>query len=155
MLKNIGSAIGVGFAWFLFGAFIGLIVFEGLVDPDGKIADIWPAVLGYPGFFGGITFFTLTRVFEHRRLHEVSLSRAAIWGALSGPLLMALFLLGITTGILGDFKGDRIPWPGIARVTGLMVPVFAIAGWFSVWMARQVAAPPGTRSAGRPQLKIG
>ena len=147
MLKNIGSAIGVGFAWFLFAAFIALIVFEGLVDPDGKIADIWPAVLGYPAFFGGVTFFTLTRILERgRRLHDVSLSRAAVWGALSGPLLMALFLTGIATGVLGDFKGDRIPWPGIAQVTALMVPAFAIAGWFSVWMARQVAAPHGTRA---------
>lgn len=146
MLKNIRGAIGLGLAWFLTGAFIGLIVFEGLVDPDGKIADIWPAVLGYPGFFGGVTFFTLTRILERRRLHEVSLFRGAVWGALSGPLLMALFLLGMATGVLGDFKGDRIPWFGIALITGIMVPAFAIAGWFSVWMAKQVAAPPGTRA---------
>ena len=147
MLKTIGGAIGVGLAWFFIAAFIALIVFEGLVDPDGKIADIWPAVLGYPAFFGGLTFFTLTRIFERgRRLHELSLSRAAIWGALSGPVLTALFVLGMTTGVLGDFKGDRVPWLGITQVTGLMIPVFAIAGCFSAWMARQVAAPPGTRA---------
>jgi hypothetical protein len=147
VLKNIGVAIGVGLYWFLIGSFIGFIVFEGFVDPDGKIADIWPAVLGYPGFFGGVTFYTLTRIVERRRLHEVSYLRAAIWGALSGPLLMALFLLGMTTGILGDFRGDRIPWTGLAQATGMMVPAFAMAGWFSVWMAKQVAAPPGTRAA--------
>ena len=147
MLKSIGSAIGVGFAWFIVAVFIALIVFEGLVDPDGKIADIWPAVLGYPAFFGGLTFFALTRVFERgRRLHEVSYSRAAIWGAMSGPVLIALFVLGLATGVLGDFKGDRIPWLGIAQVTGIMVPTFAFAGWLSAWMARQVAAPPGTRA---------
>ena len=147
MLKNIGSAIGVGLYWFLIGSFIGFIVFEGFVDPDGKIADIWPAVLGYPGFFGGVTFYTLTRIVERRRLHEVSYFRAAIWGALSGPLLVALFLVGMTTGIVADFKGDRIPWSGFAQATAVMVPAFAIAGWFSVWMAKQVAAPPGTRAA--------
>ena len=147
MLKSIRNAIGLGLAWFLVGAFIGLIVFEGLVDPDGKIADIWPAVLGYPGFFGGVVFYTLTRVLERgRRLHEVSFSRAAIWGALSAPLMVGAFVLGIGTGILGDFKGDRVPWLGIVQVTGAMVPAFAIAGWLSVWMARQVAAPPGTRA---------
>ena len=147
MLKNIGGAIGLGLAWFLVGAFIGLMVFEGLVDPDGKIADIWPAVLGYPGFFGGVTFFALTRILERgRKFHEVSLSRAATWGALSGPLLMALFVLGMATGVLGDFKGDRIPWLGIAQVTGLMVPAFAIAGCFSVWMAKRVAASHGTNA---------
>jgi len=148
MLKNIGTAIGLGLAWFLIAAFIALIVFEGLVDPDGKIADIWPAVLGYPAFFGGLTFFTLTRILERgQRLHELPLSRAAVWGALSGPVLVALFMLGMTTGVLGDFKADRIPWKGIAQVTVIMVPVFAIAGSFSVWMARQVAAPHGSRAA--------
>jgi hypothetical protein len=147
MLKSIGSAIGLGLAWFLVAAFIALIVFEGLVDPDGKIADIWPAVLGYPAFFGGLTFFTLVRMLERsRRLHEVSLPRAATWGALSGPVLMALFVLGMATGVLGDFKGDRIPWLGMAQVTGIMVPAFAVAGCLSVWMARQIEAPPGTRA---------
>jgi hypothetical protein len=147
MLKSIRNAIGVGLAWFFIGAFIGLIVFEGLVDPDGKIADIWPAVLGYPGFLGGVTFFALTRILERgRKLHELSYSRAAICGALSGPVWMALFVLGVATGALADFKGDRVPWVGIAQVTGIMVPAFAFLGWCSAWMARQIAAPPGTRA---------
>ena len=147
MLKNIRNAIGVGFAWFLVGAFIGLIVFEGLVDPDGKIADIWPAVLGYPGFFGGVAFYMLTRILERgRKLHEVPLSRAAIWGALSAPLLTGTFLLGVTSTILGDFKGDRIPWFEFAAGTGVMIPAFAIAGCLSVWIAKNVEAPPGTRA---------
>ena len=37
MLKNIGGAFVLGPAWFFIEAFIALIVFEGLVDPDGKI----------------------------------------------------------------------------------------------------------------------
>lgn len=146
MLKNIAAGLGLGLCWFLAGAFIGLIVFEGFVDPDGKIADIWPAVLGYPGFFGGVTFFALTRLFERRRLHRVSFSHAAIWGALSAPLLTGTFLLGMTTGILGNFKGDRIPWSEFGWGTGLMIPAFAVAGCLSVWMARNVEAPPGTRA---------
>ena len=147
MLKNIRNAFGLALGWFLVAAFIALIVFEGLVDPDGRIADIWPAVLGYPAFFGGLIFFALTRIFERgRTLHDVSVSRGAILGTLSGPVLMALFALGMTTGVLGDFKGDRIPWLGMAQATGLMVPAFAILGWGSVWMAKQIAAPPGTRA---------
>ncbi len=150
MLKNIGGAIGLGLYWFLIGVFIALIVFEGLVDPDGKIADIWPAVLGYPGFFGGVTFFTLTRLLERgRKLHQVPLPRAALWGALSSPVLMTVFVAGVTSGILGDFKGDRVPWPAIAQTTGLMAVAFAIAGSISAWMARQVAAPHGTRADAR------
>lgn len=139
MLKSIGSAIGLGLVWFLAGAFIGLVVFEGLVDPDGKIVDIWPAVLGYPGFFGGVTFFTVSRILDRRRrLHEVPVARAAVWGALSGPVLTALFVLGMTTGVLGDFEGNRTPWLGIAQATGIMIPAFALAGCSSVWMAKRV-----------------
>ena len=138
MLKNIGGAIGLGLMWFLAGAFIALIVFEGLVDPDGKIVDIWPAVLGYPGFFGGVTFFTLTRIFERRLpFHQVPLPRAVLWGALSGPVLMALFLLAIKMD-LANFHGGQTPWLGLAKGTGLLIPAFAIAGCFSVWMTKRV-----------------
>lgn len=145
MLKSIGSAIGLGLYWFLIGTFIGFTVFEGLIDPDGKIADVWPAVLGLPAFFGGVTFFTMTRILKrHGRLHELSLSRGAVCGALTAPVLSAMFVLGMTTGVLGDFKGNRTPWLGIAQVTGIMIPAFTIAGCFSVWMAKQVAASHGT-----------
>jgi hypothetical protein len=138
-LKTIGGAFGLGLGWMFAGAFIGLMVFEGLVDPDGKIADVWIAVLGIPAFFGGVLFFTLLRAFElRRRFHEVALPRAAVWGALSGPLLMGLFLLGMVTGWLGDFEGNRIPWAGLAGLTALMIPAFAAAGSFSVWFARSV-----------------
>jgi hypothetical protein len=147
MLKHIRDAIGLGFAWFLIGSFIGLIVFEGLVDPDGKIVDIWPAALGYPAFFGGAIFLVLTRVLgRHPKLHQVSSLEAVVLGALSAPLLVGTFVAGIVTGIFGDFKGDRVPWLGIAQITGLMIPSFALAAWTSVWMARQVEAKPGTRA---------
>lgn len=147
MLKNIGGAIGLGLAWFLIGAFIGLIVFEGLVDPDGKIADIWPAVLGLPAFFGGVAFFALTRILERgRRLHEVRLPRAAIWGALSGPVMVLFWVLLVLEIGFGEGEDGHIPWLGLARLTGVATPAFAIAGCFSVWMAKQVASPPGTRA---------
>lgn len=147
MLKLIRDAIGLGFAWFLIAAFVALIVFEGLVDPDGKIADIWPAVLGYPAFFGGAIFLTLTRALRpRRRLHQVSSAQALVLGALSAPVLVGTFVLGLATGILGDFKGDRVPWLEIAAITGVMIPSFALAGWTSAWMAKQVEAPPGTRA---------
>ena|SRR5688572_25357225 len=147
MLKSIGSAIGLGLAWFLAGAFIGLIVFEGLVDPDGKIADIWPAVLGLPAFFGGVTFFALTRMLERgRKLHEVSLSRAAVLGALSGPAMVLFWVLLVLEIGFGEGEDSVIPWLGLAKTTAVTTPAFAIAGWFSVWMAKHVAAPPGTRA---------
>jgi hypothetical protein len=115
------------------------MVFETVIDPHGEIVDIWPAALGYPAFFGGALFFTLVRLFERRRrLHEVPPPRAAVWGGLTGPLLLGLFLLGIETGVLGDWKGDVTPWAPLAAIGGLMSPAFAVAAAFSVWFARQV-----------------
>lgn len=137
--RSMGWAVGMGLGWMLAGMFIGLMVFEGLIDPDGHIVDIWPAALGYPAFFGGMLFFMLVRLFERRRpLHEVPFPRAAIWGALAGPLLLALFLLGIETGVLGDWKGDVTPWAAVGAIGGFMSPAFAVAAASSVWFVRQV-----------------
>ena len=131
--SNIGGAVGVGLAWFLTGALIGLVIFEGIVDPDGRIEDIWPAALGLPAFFGGLFFFTLVRLLERRlRLDEVSLPRATAWGALSGPLVLAM-ALG-----LGEWRDDQVPWSHLAFLTGLMIPAFAVAGCLTVKIARIV-----------------
>jgi hypothetical protein len=136
--NNIGGAVGVGLAWLLTGALIGLVIFEGIVDPDGRIEDIWPAVLGLPAFFGGLFFFTLVRLLERRRrLDEVSLPRATAWGAVSGPLVPGCLVLAMALG-LGDWRDDQVPWSDLAFMTGLMIPAFAVAGWLTVKVARIV-----------------
>lgn len=142
LLKQIGFAIGVGLVWFVLAAFIGFIVFEGLIDPDGRIVDIWPAALGIPAFFGGTLFVLLVRLFEGPRpLHHVSFTRAGLLGGMSGALLPPLFVLMTLLGF-GDWRDDRVPWRGLGLMAGLMAVSFAAAGSASVWYARRVVEPP-------------
>jgi hypothetical protein len=147
--RSVGGAFGMGVCWLLAG-FVLAVPMEAFIDPDGKIADIWPAVLGYPGFFGGVLFFTLLRIFERgRSMAEISLSRAAVWGALAGVLLPALFALALFLG-LGTPKGPT-PWPLIRLVVTLTTLSFAVAGAVSVALARwfNSRAPRHSADAGR------
>ena len=97
-LRRIRGAIVVGLTWAIGWAFMGGLM-ELLVDPDGRIADIWPMVLGIPGFFGGMLFSVVFALAErHRQFDEFSLPRFGGWGAVAGALLggigIALFGLG-------------------------------------------------------------
>ena len=133
-LRNVGGAVRMGLYWAVAG-FVLAVPMEAFIDPDGKIADIWPAVLGYPGFLGGVLFFTLVRIFERRRsLAELSVSRAAAWGALTGVMLPALFALALFLG-LGTPKGPT-PWPLIRLVVTTTTLAFAVAGAVSAALAR-------------------
>lgn len=97
------SAITVGVTWALGWGFVGGALMEGIVDPHGRIADIWPAVLGIPGFFGGVLFSVVFSVAERRRrFDELSLPRFGAWGAAAGALLAlpAILVLGLGIGII-------------------------------------------------------
>jgi hypothetical protein len=147
--SNIGGALRMGLCWLVAGFALALPM-EAFIDPDGKIADIWPAVLGYPGFFGGVLFFTLLRMFERdRSLAELPLWRAAAWGAFTGLLLPVLFALALFLG-LGTPKGPT-PWPLIRLVVTCTTLGFAAAGAVSVALARWFNSPaPGHNAdAGR------
>jgi hypothetical protein len=50
----------MGLTWFVGWAGVGFLM--EIFDPNGQIADIWPAVLGIPGFFGGEVFSVVLRV---------------------------------------------------------------------------------------------
>jgi hypothetical protein len=133
-MTHVGGAFRMGLCWLLAG-FALAFPMEAFIDPDGKIADIWPAVLGYPGFFGGVLFFTLVRIFEGgRRMADISLPRAATWGAFTGVLLPVLFAMALFAG-LGTPKGPT-PWPLIRVVVTLTTLSFAAAGVVSVALAR-------------------
>lgn len=136
LLRDIGGAVGLGLLWAVAGALAALPI-EAFIDPDGAIADVWVAVLAYPGFFGGVIFFTLLRIFEGRRnFAEISLRRATAWGALSGVLLPVLFALAIRAG-LGTVNG-AIPWLRVAGFAGTMILAFAVAACVTVALCRSV-----------------
>lgn len=138
LLKNIGGAVVMGLGWAIAGAAAGLFM-EAFIDLDGAIVDIWVGALAYPGFFGGVIFFTLLRIAEGgKKFAEVSLPRAAAWGAVSGLLLPVLFALAISAG-LGSVEG-AIPWPRVAVIVGTTILAFAVAACVSVAYARLVEA---------------
>jgi len=90
-----------------------------LVDPDGKVQDVWPTLLAIPGFVGGV-IFSLLLVFGERgrRFYEVPLVRFALFGAFTG---LVLGLLTIPAEV-GDVS------PGAAGMTGIGTGLGLIAG---------------------------
>jgi hypothetical protein len=140
--KNTGGALAMGFAWFLAGAMFGLFVME-MIDPNGEIADVWPAVLGYPGFVGGVAFSVFLQVFERGRSYaEIPLSRAAIWGAASGAAVPAawLALVFASNPTAAERVNFNLSWPPIAAMTGLAILVMSLAGVATVAYLRVASA---------------
>lgn len=87
-LRRFRGAVVVGLTWAVGWGLVGLLVMETFVDPHGRIADIWPMVLGIPGFLGGVVFSGILGMAEgRRRFDELSLSRFGVLGAVTGALL--------------------------------------------------------------------
>ena len=120
-LRRIRGALGMGLTWaiagFLLGGVIELI-HNIWPNPIGSAVDIWPAVLAYPGFVGGVAFSAVLGVAgRRRRFDELSLPTVAAWGALGGLIVSlipaAMVTLGLATpnvplwqltlGLLGPF----------------------------------------------------
>jgi O-antigen/teichoic acid export membrane protein len=87
-LRRIRGAVVVGLTWAVGWGLVGLLVMETFVDPHGRIADIWPMVLGIPGFLGGIVFSVMLGMADgRRRFDDLSLPRFGVLGAVTGALL--------------------------------------------------------------------
>lgn len=92
-LRRVRGALGMGLVWALGWAIAGGGIMEGIIDPQGRILDMWPQTLAIPGFLGGVVFAALLSVAEgRRRFEELSVRRFAAWGALTGLLLGGLAL---------------------------------------------------------------
>ena len=89
-----------------------------LVDPDGKIEDVWLTVLAVPGLIGGIIFSALLLIAEGRSFDKVPLFRFALWGTVTG---IGLGLLTIPAEV-GDVS------PGAAGMTGIAAALGLISG---------------------------
>ncbi len=121
MLRRIRGAVGMGVTWAVAGFVVGggiELIHNIWPNPIGSAFDIWPAVLAYPGFVGGVAFSVVLGVAgRRRRFDELSLPAVASWGALGG-LIVSLIPAGlvavglatpnvplwqITLGLLGPF----------------------------------------------------
>lgn len=109
-----------------------------IVDPEGKVQDVWPTLLAIPGLIGGMIFAALLVGIERRSFEAVSLLRFALFGAVTG------FILGVLTipAEVGDVS------PGAAGMIGLGAALGTIAGFgtgvffrlLSWWRTRKVIA---------------
>lgn len=90
-----------------------------LIDPDGKIQDVWPTLLAIPGFIGGVAFAILLAFAERgRSFDEVSLPRFALWGVVTGAVLGLLTI----PAEVGDVS------PGAAGMIGIGTGLGLVAG---------------------------
>lgn len=96
-LKRIGRAVGLGVAWAVVWAPIAVVIGTTIVDPDNSMDEMWAAIGAYPGFLCALIFSALLGIIERgRRLDQVSLGRAAAWGALAG-IVVGVFPLTVGT----------------------------------------------------------
>ena len=90
-----------------------------LVDPDGKIQDVWPTLLAIPGLIGGVIFAALLLVAERSSsFNTIPLLRFALWGMATGIILG---LLSIPAEV-GDVS------PGAAGMIALGAPLGFVSG---------------------------
>ena len=110
-----------------------------VVDPDGRVQDIWPTVLAIPGLIGGIIFSAILAIAERgRSFDEISIVRFALWGAASG---MVVGLLSIPAEV-GDVSPGAAGMIGLGTVLGLVAGLgsgvfFRLIVW---WRTRSVVA---------------
>jgi hypothetical protein len=128
-LKRIRAAAGMGLIWAVGWAVVGGAVMEGIVDPHGKILDMWPQTLAIPGFLCGAFFsVVLGIVAGGRRLDELSLPRFAALGAATG------FLLG---GLAAATGPASLPlWLRVAVVIAPLTILSAASATASLALAR-------------------
>jgi hypothetical protein len=120
-MSGIRGAIVVTVLW-LIGWGLGFGGIMEVVDPDGKIQDVWPTLLAIPGFIGGVIFSSLLLIAERgRSFDEVSLVRFALWGAATG---VVIGLLTIPAEV-GDVS------PGAAGMIGMATALGLVAGFGS------------------------
>lgn len=130
-LRRIRGAVGMGLVWAIAWAVVGGGVMEGIVDPHGKILDMWPQTLAIPGFLGGVVFSVVLWMSEgRRRFDELSLPR---FGALGG--LVGLLLGGLAVGA-GAASGVLPLWLRAAVIIGPVTLLGAVSASGSLALAR-------------------
>ena len=133
-LRNIRSAVGMGLLWAVAWAPIGVLI-GAIVDPDESMDEPWVMVGTLPGFLCGVLFVALLRLADRRRLDDLTLPRAAAWGAVSGLLVPVVWVLAIAAG-LGTWNRGHIQWTLIAVITGATILGSALAASVSLALAR-------------------
>ena len=129
-LKRVRASLVVGLTWAVLWAVIGGGIMEGIVDPDGKIMDMWPQPLAFFGFFFGIVFsIALTLTERSRRFEDLSFKRFAGLGAAVGVALTTVALS------LGMIPGVPL-WLRIVAIGGSVTALSAVSATAALGIAR-------------------
>ena len=136
-LRRIRGALGMALTWALGGAFIGGVIeliHNVWPNPLGALVDIWPAVLAYPAFFGGLAFSAVLGVAgRRRRFDELSIPRFAAFGAVGGVLVS--LIPGALVGL--RLVSPEVPvWQIIAALMGPLTLGGAAAAAGTLALAR-------------------
>ena len=130
-LRRIRGAVGMGLTWALVWAPVAVLI--GLiVDPDGSMDEMWPAIGAYPGFLGGVVFSVVLAIAARRRgLDDLSLWRVAGWGAAAG------LLVGVFPFTIGEPTTERPLWLLATVVVGTITLLSAASAAGSLALARR------------------
>ncbi|HEX8671758.1 MAG TPA: hypothetical protein VF710_07705 [Longimicrobium sp.] len=132
-LTRIRGAIVMGLAWAVVWAPIAVLA--GLiVDPDGSMDEMWPAIGAYPGFLSGVVFSALIGIAYGRRgVGELTLARAGAWGAAAGVLV------GVLPFTIGESASKLPLWQLASIVIGSITLLSALSAVASAMVSRFVA----------------
>lgn len=132
-LRRIRGAVGMGLVWGAVWAAVGALKAV-LVDPNGSMDALWvgPPVGVFPGFVGGLIFSVVLAIAAApRKLHELSVSRVGVWGAMVG------FLLGFLPLAINEPPNEFPVWLVAAVVIGSLSLMGAISAAGSLALARR------------------
>jgi hypothetical protein len=88
LLRRLRAMLGMAAIWGVIWGLVGGFVMEAIVDPHGRIGDMWPPFFAMLGFAGGGLFSLMLMLAEgRRRFDELSLPRFTGLGALGGLLM--------------------------------------------------------------------
>jgi hypothetical protein len=111
---------------------------EAFIDPHGQLVDIWPALMAFAGFIGGIVFCVLLWISSSRRFDDVSLARIATCGVATGLILGILAVaIGLTRDIAIDQPYERSVAPAV--MIGITTALGAVAAIGSALFFRLLA----------------
>ena len=139
-VTRISRALMMGLAW------AGVWVPAAVAVAGLLLDELDPEHIGgplYSGFLCGSMFSAVAGIAAgRRRLSELSWSRAAVSGAVSGLFVSMLWWFLVLLSVVGDTNPEPLPWHLLGAVLPSLTVVCAITGIGCVWVARQLVAPP-------------
>lgn len=131
-LGRIRRAVLMALTWAVVWAPLGVLIGM-IVDPDGSMDEPWVAAGAYPGLLCGVVFSAVLGITDgRRRFDELSLSRVAAWGAVSGLLVIVLPF----TGVLGTPNTEHPFWRWRVIIIVAVTLLSSISAVGSVLLAR-------------------